>query len=90
MYAQLCSSTNAIFTSVVVYSRTTPTTNDTNNHYGSEHAIIIDTIVCVAINVVDKKKKKTEHTRMYAQLCSLTNAIFTSVVVYSRTSVTQK
>ena len=33
-----------------------------------------------------KKRKKTEHTRMYAQLCSSRNAIFTSVVVYSRTS----
>ena len=33
-----------------------------------------------------KKEKKTEHTRMYAQLCSSMSAIFTSVVVYSRTS----
>ena len=33
-----------------------------------------------------KRRKKTEHTRMYAQLCSSANAIFTSVVVYSRTT----
>ena len=32
------------------------------------------------------KEKKTEHTRMYAQLCSSMNTIFTSVVVYSRTT----
>ena len=36
--------------------------------------------------VETKKEKKTEHTRMYAQLCSSTNEIFTSVVVYSRTT----
>ena len=37
-----------------------------------------------------KKKKKTEHTRIVAQLCSSRNAIFTSVVVYSRTNKTIK
>ena len=37
-----------------------------------------------------KKEKKTEHTRMHAQLCSSTSAIFTSVVVYSRTTIPQK
>ncbi len=37
-----------------------------------------------------KKRKKTEHTRMYAQLCSSVNTIFTSVVVYSRTTVNTK
>ena len=37
-----------------------------------------------------KKRKKTEHTRMYAQLCSSTNEIFTSVVVYSRTKKTKR
>ena len=31
-------------------------------------------------------QKKTEHTRMYAQLCRSVNTIFTSVVVYSRTT----
>ena len=36
--------------------------------------------------VKKKKEKKTEHTRMYVQLCSSVSAIFTSVVVYSRTT----
>ena len=40
--------------------------------------------------MIKKEEKKTEHTRMYAQLCSSVNAIFTSVVVYSRTSTNQK
>ena len=38
------------------------------------------------INLKRKKRKKTEHTRMYAQLCSSASTIFTSVVVYSRTN----
>ena len=33
-----------------------------------------------------KKEKKTEHTRIVAQPCSSTSTIFTSVVVYSRTT----
>ena len=37
-----------------------------------------------------KTRKKTEHTRIVAQLCSLMNTIFTSVVVYSRTNSTNK
>ena len=36
-----------------------------------------------------KREKKTEHTRMYAQLCSSQDEIFTSVVVYSRTTTKQ-
>ena len=39
----------------------------------------------VAIKFVKKRRKKTEHTRMHAQLCSSVSSIFTLVVVYSRT-----
>ena len=41
------------------------------------------------IRLTKKKRKKTEHTRIVAQLCSSTSEIFTSVVVYSRT-ITEK
>ena len=37
-----------------------------------------------------KTRKKTEHTRIVAQLCSSANEIFTSVVVYSRTTKIQQ
>ena len=52
----------------------------------------VDTVVrfveSQCVNLLDKEEKKTKHTRMYAQLCSSTNVIFTSVVVYSRTTRT--
>ena len=148
MYAQLCSSANTIFTSVVVYSRTTEIKNNNITRVVCKCALFIlllDEIViirrkrekkrstheqlhnCAArrtqysrrllsilaqqklsnkksktcgenyINWIcqivnydyqRKKRKKTEHTRMYAQLCSSVSAIFTSVVVYSRTKKT--
>ena len=51
---------------------------------------IIFKVFVVAIKVV-KRRKKTEHTRIVAQLCGSANEIFTSVVVYSRTTIeTQK
>ena len=40
----------------------------------------------VVNKVRNEEEKKTEHTRMYAQLCSSMSAIFTVVVVYSRTN----
>ena len=85
--AQLCSSVNAIFTSVVVYSRTTKNKPNKRNNGWSQIQLVM-LLVRFVNNVVwnAKKRKKTEHTRIVAQLCSSTSAIFTSVVVYSRTS----
>ena len=92
MYAQLCSSTNEIFTSVVVYSRTTEkkqTDIKTMKIIVCFHESLFVSR-CVNIKLDNKKKKKTEHTRIVAQLCSSLNAIFTSVVVYSRTTIKNK
>ena len=78
--AQLCSSANAIFTSVVVYSRTSQkqktTIKTTGLLCGDRFLIVVFRFIVIIFmrvfnNVVDKKRrKKTEHTRMYAQLCS--------------------
>ena len=88
--AQLCSLMNEIFTSVVVYSRTSQKQHEPTQtscltkqlRLGSRVEKIDITTSCLE----SYQRKKTEHTRMYAQLCSSANEIFTSVVVYSRTS----
>ena len=87
MYAQLRSSANEIFTSVVVYSRTTKSNYQKRNKNEVITLLLVMLIIRVALMLRgNMMRKKTEHTRMYAQLCSLMNEIFTSVVVYSRTT----
>ena len=84
MYAQLCSSRSTIFTSVVVYSRTTQNTNPIikssvmsmrSDYWNVLRALKVDR---------QKKKKNGAHTHVGTTV-QLDEQIFTSVVVYSRT-----
>ena len=90
MFAQLCGSTNEIFTSVVVYSRTNQQKKHTNKTYDFDAYLFVCEATRSSSILKDKRRKKMECTCMYAQLCSSKSAIFTSVVVYSRTTQTKK
>ena len=86
MYAQLCSSVNTIFTSVVVYSRTSPTTLYTNKTKRFDCSASL--VECISVQqrfFNEKREKNGAHTHVRTTV-QLKNAIFTSVVVYSRTS----
>ena len=90
MYAQLCSSENAIFTSVVVYSRTTVI--NTKNH--NQRVLLLRLFVILVLKCSDNflriKRKKTEYTHKCAQLCSSVCSIFTVVVIFSSTTQENK
>ena len=84
----------SIFTSVVVYSRTNQLTPNTTKQVGVN---CLSTWLCLVIYNISHdlhscaiKKKNAEHTRMYTILSQLSFAIFTSVVVYSRTPINEK
>ena len=91
MYAQLCSS-RAKYSRRLLSILAQQHINNKKGKCRVVNSISIMSLLLVSIIyliVVSNKEKKTEHTRMYAQLCSLKSAIFTSVVVYSRTTSPQ-